>query len=244
MTDLAIPQGSFESSFLVIPKDEVHISPALDPSNELRRVSWLSARITDTVVDEEIIFLENDFLVLPREEIDLPPPITSIDELMAQMSEKEAARPSWLSRQKTKLAIAATAASVGITFVESPISETKDQLVDAAKWVVPSFAACEVFWIGGGAMMLAAIGSKIKNPLQVKKLVPEIAEKANDSLLFRSGFWINSTAAVGQFGVLTAGVTTELPARSWGLAAFGLVDLAVTIAVRRAIRKGIKNNVS
>jgi len=160
------------------------------------------------------------------------------------MAERDGPRVNWLSAQKTKLAIAATATSIGLTFIDSPISETADRITSAAKWMIPSLIMGEVAWIGGGAIMLAAVGSKIKNPFKIKKMVPEIAERANDSLLFKSGFWVNTIAAVAEFGIMTAGVTSEFPVRSWGLASFGLADLAVTIAVRRAIRKGIRKNIS
>jgi hypothetical protein len=129
-----------------------------------------------------------------------------------------------------------------MTTVADPFEETRGQLADAAKWVVPGVLVGEVAWIGGAAMMLAAVGSKIWNPFKIKKMMAEIAEKANDSKLFQAGFWVNTTAAVSQFGIITGGVVTELPPRSWGLAGFGIVDLAATIAVRRAIRRGIKHN--
>ena len=150
----------------------------------------------------------------------------------------------WLSKQKTRLAIAATIASLAATAFTSPFGETRHRLASAAKWVIPSALIADALWLGGAAMMLASIGGKIGNPLTIKKRVPAIASQANTSTLFETGFWVNTTAAVAEFGIITAGVTTELPLRSWGLAAFGLVDLSVTIAVRRAIRSGIRKNAS
>ena len=188
--------------------------------------------------------LQNDFLVLPKHEVDLPMPTTSVEQLLAQMYKYEDFRASWLSKQKSKLAMAVTAASIGLTLVDSPLSETKDRIVEASTWMAPSLLAGEIVWIGGGAMMLAAIGSKVKNPFKIKKMIPEIADKANNSFLFRAGYLINTTAAIAEFGISTVGVTTEFPVSSWGLSSFGFIDLAATYFVRRAIRRGIKNNVA
>jgi hypothetical protein len=92
-------------------------------------------------------------------------------------------------------------------------------------------------------MMLAAVGNKIRNPLKIKQHVPELAEHANNSLLFRAGFWTNTAAAIGQTAVLVAGVTSELPVKSWGILSFAVADFALTISVRRAIKRGVKDNV-
>lgn len=221
-----------ENRFLTLPSNDLGIPAPIaikTASYEMNEVTLLDG--------------ENRFLDLPRLEPDTPPPVKSADQLLAQMIHHEDFRVSWLSKQKTKLALAATAASVGMTLIDSPITDTKDQILNAAKWMGPSLAAGEAVWIGGGAMMLAAIGVKVKNPFKIKKMIPEIADKANNSRLFNAGYLINTTAAMAEFGISTTGVMTEFPMRSWGLASFGFIDLAATYFVRRAIRRGIKNNI-
>jgi hypothetical protein len=231
MPDLAIIEAPtrefFESSFMVLAKEIMDLPDPFAPDDQHSTVA--------DILPSDVRFLE-----LPSIETGVPSPISSVDQLMDQMAERDGVQVGWLSRNKTKLAIAAAA----LTFVDSPISETADRIESAAAWMVPALTAGEVAWIGGGAMMLAAVGSKMKNPFKIKKMVPEIAERANNSILFRSGYWINTIAAVSEFGILTVGVTTEFPVRSWGLASFGFIDLAATYFVRRAIRKGIKSNVA
>jgi hypothetical protein len=146
----------------------------------------------------------------------------------------------WLLRHKTALLVGAAAISTAITLASDPLETTKERVFEAAPWVASGLAAGEVFWIGGAAMMLAAVGNKVRNPLKIKQRVPELAEHANNSLLFRAGFWTNTFAAVGQTAVLVAGVTSELPVKSWGLLSFAAADFALTISVRRAIKRGVR----
>lgn len=147
-----------------------------------------------------------------------------------------------VDRHKTKLILGAAAISLTLTISLDPLGETKDKVIDAAPWVGGGILASEALWIGGAAMMLAAVGKTIKNPLKIRKQVPELAQKADSSKLFKAGFYINTTGAVGDFAVLSVGVMNKLPVHSWGVLGIALADLGITIAVRRAIYKGIKKN--
>jgi hypothetical protein len=108
--------------------------------------------------------------------------------------------------------------------------------------LVGALSASEIAWIGGGAMMLAGIGSKIGNPLKIRSRMPEIAAKANNSKLFKTGFAVNATAAVGQAGILSAGIIGELPPESWGFLGVPAADLSSTLLIRKAIWDGMKDN--
>jgi hypothetical protein len=148
----------------------------------------------------------------------------------------------WFGRHKTKLAVGAAAVGLAITLTNNPISELKDDVVDAAPWVGAGVAASEVAFTIGAGMMLGAVGEKIGNPLKVKERIPAIAQKANNSKLFKTGFVINTVGAVGDFVVLSGGVVKEMPVESYPVLGLTLLDLGLTVAVRKAIHRGVKNN--
>lgn len=150
---------------------------------------------------------------------------------------------NFVGRQKTKICLGVTAASVASTLAFEPFDGTKDQIIEAAPYVVGGMAASEIAWLGGAAMMVGAVGSKIPiNPLKLKSKIPEISEKANDSKLFKAGFAVNVVGALGDFAVLSGAVVQNLPPHSWGILGFTLVDLGVTLTVRKAMINGIKKN--
>lgn len=148
----------------------------------------------------------------------------------------------WAGVQRTKIVLGVAAASLAVTVTTNPVTELKDAVLDAAPWVAPGILGSEVAFAAGAAMMLGAIGSKVGNPLKVKERIPEIAERANNSALFKTGFWLNATGAVGDFGVISAGVLKEMPVSSYPLLSLTLLDLAGTIAVRKAILNGVARN--
>jgi hypothetical protein len=161
------------------------------------------------------------------------------------MTQEIAREQNWLQRNRNALLIGAAAVATVAPVFTDPFEATKDRVLEAAPWVAGGLAAGEIGWLGGAAMMLYSVGSSIDSPkelLGIRKRLPEIAAHANTSWLFNSGFWINTSAAVAQTGVLVAGVTSELPAKSWGILGFAAADFALTISVRRAIKKGVKNN--
>jgi len=147
-----------------------------------------------------------------------------------------------IGRYKTKVAIGLTVGSVGSTLFLDPMGQLEHEVIRSAPIVGSGLLVGEAAWIGGAAMMLAAVGEHIRNPLKIKKEIGAVATKANDSKMFRSGFWINTIGAVGEFGVITAGVMTQLPPEAWGWLSLGFADLAATIYVRKKIHAGIKDN--
>jgi hypothetical protein len=147
-----------------------------------------------------------------------------------------------LGRYKTKIAIGVTALSIGSTLLTDPLDKLTHEVLKSAPIIGIGLGVGEAAWIGGAAMMLASVGEHIKNPLRIKKEIGSIATKANGSRLFRAGFWINTIAAVTEFGVITTGIVTELPPAAWGWLSLGFADLVATVAVRKLIHTGIKNN--
>lgn len=146
-----------------------------------------------------------------------------------------------LRRHQLKIALGGVAVSTSLT-IATNFEHAKHQIVEAAPWMASALGASEIAWIGGGAMMLAGVGSKIGNPLKIRSRMPEIAAKANDSRLFKAGFAVNASAAVGQAGILTAGIVGELPPESWGFLGLPAADLSSTLLLRKAIWDGMKKN--
>lgn len=149
----------------------------------------------------------------------------------------------WASRHKGKLALGAIATSTALTFAFNPTQEVKDRIVEAAPIIGVGIAGSEAMFVGGAAIMASAVGSKVGNPLKLKERLPEICEKANDSLLFKSGFWINTVGAVGTAAFFSAGVLAKMPPESYGVLSFAGADLALTVAVRKAMLSGIRSNI-
>jgi hypothetical protein len=144
-------------------------------------------------------------------------------------------------RQKNKLAAAALVGSVAVTLAINPMHELEHEVIDAAPWVGSGLLAGEAAWIGGAALALGAVGVKVRNPLKIKNQFKDIATHADSSKMFKIGFWTNTTAAVAEFGILTAGVMKYLPPEAWGALSFGALDLAATVTFRKMILNGIKN---
>jgi hypothetical protein len=94
----------------------------------------------------------------------------------------------------------------------------------------------------GGAMMVGGIGQMTISPYRAKEYISELPQKANDSLLFKSGFALATVGGVGWGGVAIGSVLAYLPSESWGALAFPAVDLAATIGSRAAIWSGIKQS--
>lgn len=94
---------------------------------------------------------------------------------------------------------------------------------------------------------LGLAGSVLKEELfgsagRIKEKFKGLASRANDSRLFKVGLAVNTVAAAGQSATLVAGITKELPVRSWGWLAVPIADVGVTIAARRVIYTGMKRN--
>lgn len=134
---------------------------------------------------------------------------------------------SRFKRYKTAVTLGVVATSTALTLASDPISKVHQFISETGPWVGVGYAAGEVAWSGGAAMMLAASGSKIGNPLTLHKRLSEIGQGIRNSRLMKAGFAINMTGAAGQLGVVTAGIL-ELPPRSWGLLSIPAYDLAIT----------------
>lgn len=147
-----------------------------------------------------------------------------------------------LSNRKWRYLGGVAAASAVLSFTNNPYSELKEDVIEAAPYVVTGVVASEVAFTVGGAMMLGAVGEKIANPLKIKERIPEIAERANSSKLFKAGFIINTVGAVGDFAVISTGVIDEMPVESYGLLGLTLGDLALTVAIRKGILNGINQD--
>lgn len=183
-------------------------------------------------------------------------PFDSVDEYIATSSVNDGTMPNsinspyirrmrfkdWVSKRKGRIAFGLAGASVTATLINNPLSELKDDVIEAAPWVAAGVGISEAAFCVGAAMMIAAVGDKIGNPLKLKNKVPSIAEKANNSKMFKAGFWINAGGAVGDFAVISTGVLAQLPKESYPTLSLTLLDLGATIAVRKAILSGIENN--
>ncbi len=173
--------------------------------------------------------------------IEAESPLDVATDAIEPTAEREGIR-GFLNRQKMKLCLGATTTSLAATALLDPMGNTKDKVMEAAPYVATGVVTSEVLWLGGAAMMLGAVGSKVGNPLKIKQRIPEISEKANDSKLFKAGFAVNIAGALGDFVVLSAGVMTKLPPHSWGTLSFTLIDLGVTLGVRKTMIDGIHAN--
>jgi hypothetical protein len=144
----------------------------------------------------------------------------------------------WNGIKRNKVAVAAGVITVA-SMAANPIGDTIKSLAETATYVGPGMIAAEAAWIGGAAMMLAAIGKKIINPLKIHQRFKEIPDAAAESNLFKAGLAINTAAAVAEFVIPTIAVTTKLPVESWGILSFAAVDLLATVALRKVIWKGM-----
>lgn len=149
-----------------------------------------------------------------------------------------------LGRHKLGLLVGATAVSAVATVTNNPVGELYGDVKEAAPWVGGGVVASEVAFVAGAIMMAASVKEKISNPLKIRQRLPEIAKKAHDSKLFTAGFWTNTVGAVGDFAVISAGMIAKMPVESYPMLAIPLLDLSVTVAVRRAIHKGVKGGAS
>ncbi len=122
-----------------------------------------------------------------------------------------------------------------VFLVVSPLGETKDQLAESAVWLLIGVAFAEVLFIGGIALMAAAIGLKIRNPLKLRRELKNILRAGFRSRLFWIGFWVNAGAAVATMVLVSVGILTVLPPKSWGLLIIAISDIASTFALRHYI---------
>lgn len=148
---------------------------------------------------------------------------------------------SWVKRNRFKLGLGAVGLSLAATFALNPIGNVVDKVKHEAPYVAGGMLGMEALWIGGAAMMLSGIGKKIPlNPIKIKNQLPEITKAANDSNLFKTGLLVNTVGAIGEFVIPAVAVCTKLPVESWGVLTPSVIDLGLTVYLRNAIYKGIK----
>lgn len=161
----------------------------------------------------------------------------------ASGSSLQAAR-EWAGKHKVALALGATAASLGITLAVNPIESTIHKFEDAAPWVVPTEVGFDIaIGVGTAMMVTSTTGTVLKNPFKAKTYLKDLPEKANDSLLFKSGFGVATGSAVAFGGVAIGAICAYLPPEAWSSSLiFPVVDLGATVVSQKAIWDGIRRN--
>lgn len=167
-----------------------------------------------------------------------PPGIIAGDETNDRHEES---RWQWLKRQQVKIALGATAVSTALTFTNE-FDELKHKVIEVGPYVGPALGALEIGWIGGAALMLAGVGSKIGNPLKFRSRIPEISRKANESTMFKSGLAINMTSSVGESLLLGGAIVTELPPEAWGSLSLLALNLGSDFVLTKNILRGMKEH--
>lgn len=182
----------------------------------------------------------------PVPDVSMAPEIVSPADAPEVAEEVSESRPGRLERfigavRRHKVAVAAGAITVA-SLATNPIGETVSKLADTAPYVGPGMIASEAAWIGGAAMMLAAVGKRLYNPFKIRGAMKDVPEVAANSRLFKTGLAVNTLAALAQFAIPAAAVAKNLPVNSWGILTVSCLDLTATVALRREIWKGIQNN--
>lgn len=121
------------------------------------------------------------------------------------------------------------------SLVFSPLGETKNQLESSAIWLLAGVFLTETLFISGIAIMAAAIGLKIRNPLKLRRELKNVLLAGFRSKLFWVGFWINAAGAIGTTALIGVGILTVLPAKSWGLIVLVITDLSSTVVLRHYV---------
>ncbi len=148
-------------------------------------------------------------------------------------------------RHKGKMLLGAAAVSLAMPFAINPVEEAGEQVGSAIGWTVAGGAVSESMFIGGIGIMGLAVGAQLgANPLKWKDRLDDVTAKADNSLLFKAGFWVNTTGAVGTAAIGTAAALTYLPPESMGILTIPAFDLWLTYAIRKAVLGKIKENVA
>ncbi|HET9518342.1 MAG TPA: hypothetical protein VFO77_11495 [Actinoplanes sp.] len=132
--------------------------------------------------------------------------------------------------------------SIAVTLLLAPAHTTFSEMARVLPWVGVGLVGGEIAWIGGAAMMLTALGGRVRNPFKIRVEFSRVAARAVNSRLFRLGFWTNTAGAIVQFVVPAVGVCWYLPYQLWGVLGIGVVDLAATVALRGAILTAMRRS--
>lgn len=153
-----------------------------------------------------------------------------------------------------KVVVAAGAlalSSAGLTLATGDLSEVAGKSLDVLPWVGAGVVVSETAFIAGGALMVAAAGRKMYASRRVRKNLTNLNDtlikgeeqsqaRLAESKLFKTGFALNATGAVGFTSTLAAGVVHSLPPESWGVLGIGALEIAQTLSTRAAIWGAIR----
>lgn len=120
-----------------------------------------------------------------------------------------------------------------VSLILTPFRSIKEAVVDVLPWIGIGVMVTEVLFIGGLLIMATSVGLKTRNPLSLRKELKNILRASTQTRVFWVGFWINATGACGSSLLLMIGVFVAFPVAGWGVACALLIDLVVTIVVRK-----------
>lgn len=132
--------------------------------------------------------------------------------------------------------------STTLTLAIDPIGQSLHEVERAASWVVPSEAILEVGWLVGAGVMLSAfgVGLKLRDLRRPRALLAQVGRQfASRKAIVNREFWfgysLNLLAAVGEAAVAIVGICAYLPILAWGNLCVPIIDLVVTIVLRKTL---------
>ncbi len=125
-------------------------------------------------------------------------------------------RENWLKRHSKALVVGSVVVAGALSF--SHLNKTLDAVGHDAKWAGPAIVGTEILAWGGAGVMLASAGSKLGNPLTVKKRLSQIITDMEHNKVFNTGVSLNVLGAIGTSAVIMSGAITSMPLSSWPLA--------------------------
>ncbi len=144
-------------------------------------------------------------------------------------------------RHKTKLIVGSAVAALGYQTITGSTDELLEDIRQAEPWVWKAWSTSVAAYIGSGVTMLAAAGSKVRNPFKIKNEMPLVAEKLRSSPVVKTSFGVNLASGIGA-GVFAAyGIVETLPPSAWGSLFYPAADIYSTVAIRAAAYKYIKD---
>lgn len=120
-------------------------------------------------------------------------------------------------------------------------SEVLNGIKKNADWIVFALAITEVCFIAGIVMMSFVVFKTIRNPFKQRAQLRELVRQGIRTWSFNIGFVLNAIGAVGTSLVLIFAATTTLPIYAWSILFLPVVDLVVTVALRIALIREIRN---
>jgi hypothetical protein len=135
--------------------------------------------------------------------------------------------------------------SIAVGLTVDPLGPLLRRLAAAASWVVPTEVTLDLLvGLGAALMLAAATGSSLQNPLRAKTYLRQLPAYATTSWSFKAGFALSTAAGLAWGLVAIAAVVAYLPRLAWGALSLPAIDLAITLALRRAIWIGMRRSPS